>query len=232
MTSRAGLELHQHAFKAMGSPCDIQLYGDSREATGRVAALAIAEVERLEARYSRYREDSLLSQINRTAAVGGRFVVDEETAGLLDYAGACFEQSGGLFDITSGLLRRAWRFDSGQVPEPARIDALLGRVGWDKLRWRAPALDFPVAGMEIDFGGVVKEYAVDRVAALCREAGARHGRSTRSTGSPRSAARPGRATAWSTWAATSGSSARAPTTSPGGSASATPAARTRWSPPC
>jgi thiamine biosynthesis lipoprotein len=29
--------------------------------------------------------------------------------------------------------------------------------------------------MEIDFGGVVKEYAVDRAAALCRAAGIKHG---------------------------------------------------------
>jgi thiamine biosynthesis lipoprotein len=173
--SAAGLELHRHGFRAMGSPCEIQLYGDSREATGRVAALAMVEVERLEALYSRYREDSLLSAINRAAAVGGRFTVDEETAGLLNYAAACFEQSGGLFDITSGVLRRAWRFDTGAAPDPAQIDALLGQVGWDRLRWRPPVLDFPLPGMEIDFGGVVKEYAVDRVAALCREAGARHG---------------------------------------------------------
>jgi thiamine biosynthesis lipoprotein len=30
-------------------------------------------------------------------------------------------------------------------------------------------------GMEIDFGGIVKEYAVDRAAALCQSAGVRHG---------------------------------------------------------
>lgn len=171
----AGLELHRHAFKAMGSPCEIQLYGRDRAETGRLAALAAAEVERLEALYSRYREDSLLSAINRAAAAGAAFTVDAETAGLLDYAAACHAQSDGLFDITSGVLRRAWRFDTGQAPDQAQIDALLDRVGWERLVWRSPVLEFPTPGMEIDFGGVVKEYAVDRVAALCRDAGARHG---------------------------------------------------------
>jgi thiamine biosynthesis lipoprotein len=36
-------------------------------------------------------------------------------------------------------------------------------------------LEFPMSGMEIDFGGIVKEYAVDRAAALCQGAGVRHG---------------------------------------------------------
>ena len=51
----------------MGSPCEVQLYASTLAEAEQVAALAVAEVERLEALYSRYREDSLLSAINRTA---------------------------------------------------------------------------------------------------------------------------------------------------------------------
>ena len=173
--SESSLQLHRHGFKAMGSPCDIQLFAGGEAEAARIATLAIAEVERLEGLYSRYRDTSFLSAINRAAAAGGQIRVDDETAGLLNYAAACWDQSGGLFDITSGLLRRAWRFDTGQVPAPGVIEALLDRIGWEKLRWTAPVLSFPTPGMEIDFGGVVKEYAVDRVAALCLEAGVRHG---------------------------------------------------------
>lgn len=135
----------------------------------------VGDVERLEAMYSRYREDSFLSEINRVAAQGGKIKVDAETAGLLDYAAACYQQSDGLFDITSGILRRAWNFKSGQLPAEGRIDALLAKVGWHKLRWKSPLLEFPFAGMELDFGGVVKEYAVDRTVTLCWEASIRHG---------------------------------------------------------
>ena len=74
----------------------------------------------------------------------------------------CYEQSDGLFDITSGILRRAWKFDQGKLPEQSLIDELLNRVGWHKVSWKRPVLTFSVPGMEIDFGGVVKEYAVDR----------------------------------------------------------------------
>ena len=97
----------------MGSPCDIQLFADTQVNAQRVADAAIKDVQRLEALYSRYRSDSFLSAINRVAATGGRITVDDETAGLLNYAATCHDQSDGLFDITSGILRRAWRFYLG-----------------------------------------------------------------------------------------------------------------------
>ena len=169
------LNYYRYDFKAMGSPCDIQLFSDAHAKAKRVADAAIADIYRLEALYSRYRSDSFLSAINRVAATGGSITVDDETAGLLNYAATCYDQSDGLFDITSGILRRAWRFDLDKLPDQAQVQDLLGKVGWRKLRWASPVLEFPTPGMEIDFGGVVKEYAVDRAAALCWEAGIRHG---------------------------------------------------------
>ncbi|MDD5320858.1 MAG: FAD:protein FMN transferase [Methylococcales bacterium] len=166
---------YHYAFKAMGSPCDIQLFADTHAKAKMVADAVIADVNRLEALYSRYRSDSFLSAINRVAAAGGSITVDDETAGLLNYAATCYDQSDGLFDITSGILRRAWCFDLGKLPDQAQIQELLDKVGWHKLRWTPPVLEFPTPGMEIDFGGVVKEYAVDRAAALSWEAGIRHG---------------------------------------------------------
>lgn len=171
----AHLKYYHRDFKAMGTPCAVQLYAKTHVKAKRAADKVVADVSRLEAIYSRYRDDSFLSEINRVAAVGGSITVDTETAGLLDYAATCYQQSDGLFDITSGLLRQAWNFKSGEVAEEAVISKLLDRVGWDKLLWQSPALEFLVPGMEIDFGGVVKEYAVDRAATLCMEMGIQHG---------------------------------------------------------
>jgi thiamine biosynthesis lipoprotein len=159
----------------MGSPCEIQIFASSSHAAARATSAAIADVERLEARFSRYRSDSVLSKVNAVAANGGSMTVDEETAQLLDYASTCYEQSGGLFDVTSGILRRAWRFESDALPAPGEIALLVKRIGWSKVRWKPPVLSFPTPGMELDLGGIVKEYAVDRVAVICRDAGVRHG---------------------------------------------------------
>jgi thiamine biosynthesis lipoprotein len=72
--------------------------------------------------------------------------------------------SEGRFDLTSGILRHAWQFEEAtHAPEPGRIPELMRYVGWQRLQWDSPMLTLPV-GMEIDFGGIGKEYAVDRVA--------------------------------------------------------------------
>lgn len=159
----------------MGSPCELQLYAADDAAAQRAIAAVVADVERLEQLYSRYRESSFLSSINRVAAEGGSIAVDAETASLLDYAAACFRESDGLFDITSGVLRRAWNFKSGCLPDRGSIESLLTKVGWNKVRWESPVLSFPVPGIELDLGGVVKEYAADRAASICREMGVESG---------------------------------------------------------
>lgn len=165
----------RYRFKAMGSPCEVQGFVASRQQGESVVQQVETDVARLEQRYSRYRTDSFLSEINRVAAAGGEIAIDEETAGLLNYAATCYQQSDGLFDITSGVLRRAWRFDHGELPDPELIDKLLETVGWEKLRWQDLKLSFPLSGMEIDLGGVVKEYAADRAASLCEAAGMHSG---------------------------------------------------------
>ena len=158
-------------FRAMGSPCELQLEGGTRSALAAVARRALCEIARLELKYSRYREDSLASAINRSAGDGRGVYVDEETAALLDFAATAHRESGGRFDPTSGVLRRIWNFRSNALPDRDAIEATRALVGWSKLRWERPRLVLPIAGMELDFGGFVKEYAADRVASLCRDEG-------------------------------------------------------------
>jgi FAD:protein FMN transferase len=169
------MRLARHPFRAMGSPCELHLYGDSRTSCDALAERAIAEVRRLEQKYSRYRDDSVTSAINRSAGDPSGVRVDDETAGLLDYAATANAASDGLFDPTSGVLRRVWNFKSGRVPAKEEIDAVLPLVGWQRLSWHRPLLVLPQTGMELDFGGFVKEYAADRAAEPCRARGARHG---------------------------------------------------------
>jgi thiamine biosynthesis lipoprotein len=150
----------------MASPCEVHVAGGDRATAERIVALAMAEAARIETKFSRYRSGNIVDAINR--ADGRSVVVDGETAQLLDYAAQLFELSGGKFDVTSGVLRRVWRFDgSNRVPSEAAVAALLALVGWQKVRWRRPELTLP-PGMELDLGGIGKEYAVDRAAALVR----------------------------------------------------------------
>jgi thiamine biosynthesis lipoprotein len=152
----------------MGSPCEIRVFGPSPEANERAAAQASGEIERLERKYTRFRDDSLTARINASAGDRSGIIVDDETAALLDYAEAAWQESDGRFDLTSGVLRRCWNFKSGRLPTTAQLAAVLECVGWQHVRWERPRLVLERRGMELDFGGVVKEYAADRAAEALR----------------------------------------------------------------
>jgi FAD:protein FMN transferase len=169
------MKLFHFPFKALGSACEVQLYGADFSYAEHIAKRVIADVNRIEQRYSRYRQDSVVSEINRAAKQGVAIDVDEETLSLLRYADTCYQQSDGLFDITSGVLREAWDFKTQRIPEQTQIQALLKRIGWEKVSLHQSTLSFAVPGMQLDFGGIGKEYAVDRAAALCQQHGIKHG---------------------------------------------------------
>ncbi|MEO0443831.1 MAG: FAD:protein FMN transferase [Pseudomonadota bacterium] len=159
----------------MGSPCELKVYLPSKKAMEEITGLVVNEVRRFEEKYTRFKSTSITSQINNSAGRSQPISVDHETARLLDYADVLYQQSDGLFDITSGVLRKAWDFKSQQLPSLAVLKPLLEIIGWSKVIWHDQKVQLPQGGMEIDFGGFVKEYAADVVSSLCRDQGVVHG---------------------------------------------------------
>lgn len=150
----------------MASPCEVHVAHADRDTAQRALELVAAETRRIEAKFSRYRDDNVVHAIN--TADGRPVTVDDETARLIDYAAELFELSDGMFDVTSGVLRRVWKFDgSDRIPRPEAVAALLPIVGWKKVRWHSPEITL-LPGMQLDFGGIGKEYAVDCAASLVR----------------------------------------------------------------
>ena len=163
--------LHRFTFFAMAAENEVQVHADDPAAAERAANAAIAEVKRIEAKYSRYLDDSVVSRINAQAG-GAPVKVDDETLALLAFADACYRQSEGLFDATSGVLRRAWNFKEPRVPAQAELDAILPLVGWDQVEISNAHVRLARPGMQLDFGGFGKEYAVDRAARVMADLGA------------------------------------------------------------
>lgn len=148
----------------MASPCEILIDTSDRALAERLVCIAQGEALRIENKFSRYRDDNIIYRINHSA--GQPLEVDAETAALLDYAEHCYQISNGMFDITSGVLRRVWQFDgSDNVPQQAQVAAIAELLGWHRVNWKRPLLTLP-EGFEIDMGGICKEYAVDRSAML------------------------------------------------------------------
>lgn len=168
------LKVHRQPFKAMGSACEVVLASHTQNEAESMAKLAIDEVLRIERTYSRYTTDSIIAKINQQAGCGA-VQCDDETWALFKFASQLFDQSDGLFDITSGVLRQAWDFKNPEVPSSQKLEALLPLVGWEKVVLQDQSIALPLAGMEIDLGGFGKEYAADRAAQVLKEKGVTHG---------------------------------------------------------
>jgi len=152
----------------MASPCHVLVETLNLSEAKTAFKIAEEEAQRIESKFSRYLKNGIISQINNSN--GSPVKVDAETAALLDFADSCFELSEGTFDVSSGVLRKLWRFEKGvfKLPTAAQAKSLLKFVGWEKVKWSNPYITLP-KGMQIDLGGIGKEYAVDRVFLLLKE---------------------------------------------------------------
>lgn len=159
-------------FRALGTHCSIQFrHRDDRVAL-TFAAEVLAWLGAFEAKFSRFRQDSLTSRIN--AAAGREWVeTDAEMERMLDLAEGVYNLSAGILDATMLPLLRVWDWKQvhTKLPAPDEVQAALALTGWSKVQRRKGAVFLPHAGMGLDFGGFGKEFAVDRLARMAMERG-------------------------------------------------------------
>ncbi|MEZ5797827.1 MAG: FAD:protein FMN transferase [Paracoccaceae bacterium] len=158
--------LHVETGIALGAQVTLRL--DHPDAP-RLAALAMAEIRRLEGIFSLYRDESALSVLNRD----GRLEAPPfELLDCLSLAGAVHAASGGRFDPTVQPLWRAEaRAMERGVPltdeERAGIRAL---VGWSGVRLSPQAITLR-PGMALTLNGIAQGFIADRVADLLAREG-------------------------------------------------------------
>ena len=127
-------------------------------------------------RLSIFAEDSLINRINRAAGKEA-VVVDRSTFELLVAARRYWELTGGLFDITAGVLMRSYGYyGDASLPESPRAGEfreLRALVGCDKLELDADNLTarLAAAGMLIDLGGLAKGWCVEKRARILLDEG-------------------------------------------------------------
>src|SRR5512133_2579110 len=169
----------------------IELFLDAEDAGA--AEKALADVERfffqVEARFSRFRADSELSQLN--AAAGKTTEVSPDLAELVGLALRAAQTTDGIFDPTIIDKLEAAGYDQSIELVRARetagaargaqgvqpISAEAGPLGWDSPRWAAVRLDpqrrtvsLPDS-VRLALGGVSTGWAADRAAELLRPLG-------------------------------------------------------------
>jgi len=168
------MEIFKIPFTAMACPCEVVVASTNKAEAQTLAQLAIDEVMRIETKYSRYRADSIISKINSNSSKEA-IRCDDETWSLFEYANTLFQASEGLFDITSGILRRVWNFKEKKRPSDDELAQVLPLIGWQDVVREDKKIFLPKSGMEIDFGGFGKEYAADRAASILSHKGVRSG---------------------------------------------------------
>lgn len=134
---------------------------------------AMEQVDRLA---SFHRPDSELTLLN----LRGRHQPSVWFADLLRRADEAVRRTEGYFDPTFSVLQRAYGFydQKGRLPSADELRECLTRVGWARLVTLAPdptatgGLTITLAsGAQIDLGGIAGGFAIERAAAVLREAG-------------------------------------------------------------
>ena len=165
----------------MGSDAHLVVVTDADRYDGNdLLVTGWARIDQLEARWSRFRPDSDVSTLNRSA--GLRLRVSHDTVVLVQHAVAAWELTEGRFDPTVGAALVAHGYDrdfdelialSGAAPGPPRPlprAPVPGPAGIEVDTW-SDEVTLP-HGVTFDPGGIGKGLAADLVACALVEAGA------------------------------------------------------------
>ncbi|MEM8953351.1 MAG: FAD:protein FMN transferase [Verrucomicrobiota bacterium] len=162
--------------RAFGAEVSIQftpVEGDG----GDLVEDCVDEIDRLEAMFTLYEEDSLLCRLNRE---GELFDPPKEFIELLVSAGEVHRVTGGAFDAT---VQPLWEFYEGYFrahpgdergPSEALVASVMEKVGWEKVEVRPNRVVLGEAGMALTLNGIVQGFVTDRVAEILAEAGVVH----------------------------------------------------------
>jgi thiamine biosynthesis lipoprotein len=165
------MSLLRFSFHALGTRCHLQCAGVASALAERWACASADLLRAREARWSRFRADSLIGRINAQAGDGAWHVLDPEDEALLDWCDGQWRMSAGAFDPTVLPLCRLW---AAGDPDPEALAATRDRVGWQRVERRPGAIRLPLPGMGIDLGGAGKEWLADRVLALADDCAIDH----------------------------------------------------------
>jgi len=160
------------SFRALGTPCALQLRCTEKKTALKFLADALGWLGNYEAKFSRFRPDSMVSRINQAA--GKKWVnIDREMEQMLDMADAMHSLTDGILDPTMLPLLRLWDWKKvhEKLPEEFEVQNALALSNWKEVERRPGRIFLPRVGMGLDFGGFGKEHAVDQIIAISRKHG-------------------------------------------------------------
>lgn len=165
-------DVHRFSHLAMATTFEVMVQYEDRTYAQQAAKAAFDELDRIEGVLSRYLETSEVTRINHLPA-GKPLQISLDTFECLRISVEMFEQTGGAFDVTVGMLVDCWRDENKKprTPSHEELQFALDHTGTDLILLDEPtcAVALLVSPLRVDLGGVGKGYAVDRMAAILRE---------------------------------------------------------------
>lgn len=154
----------------MGVQFQISLYATDEKIAEQAFSAAFAEIARLEQVFSDYQPTSETRQID-TAPCDTRIDLSCDMRRLLEKSRAFNRDSNGYFDVTLGTLTKVWRAARREKKPPSVESIALAaqRVGFNHLELCSDHLIKRSPGVELDFGGIAKGDAADRVLQLLKD---------------------------------------------------------------
>ncbi len=162
----------------MGTLAQITAISDDPACAHRCIELALDAIEMIQQTMNDRDENSELSKLNATA-FEQEVKVSPELFTVLQAAKEYSILSGGAFDVTIGPEVQLWRTmqQTGTPPTSEQIEQARFRVGYEKmiLNPETQTVQFELAGMRLDLGGIAKGYAIDLAIEAMKQNGAMGG---------------------------------------------------------
>jgi FAD:protein FMN transferase len=160
------------AFRALGTDCAFQFRCEDNKTALQFVADALGWLSAFEAKFSRFKPDSMLSKINQAA--GKEWVsVDQEMEKMLDLADVMQRLTEGVLDAATLPLTKVWdsKVVHERLPSDDEIAKAMSLSNWSDVHRKPGKVFLSREGMGLDFGGFGKEYAVDQVIAIAKQHG-------------------------------------------------------------
>ena len=162
----------------MGTAVECQAFHGVPKQARRAVEAAFAAVQQVDRDMSLYRPDSDIGRLNRLSGQK-EIAIRRSTAAVLRASLGVGRNSRGALDVTITPLLNQWGFYSvrKEAPGSRQLDAAVALVDYRRVHFDdvKGTVRLGRRGMQIDFGGIAKGFAVDQAIEALRAQGVRQG---------------------------------------------------------
>jgi len=160
--------LEQHYDGVLGTSLDVTMWGTDAASMESAVTAALAEITRLDAILSTWRDDSTLMMLNRNRSGDN---LPPELVEVVTLCESWRERSAGVFSCRLGQIAQIWKTAQEQQQLPVVMDLLklTRQINQSELTINADTRAITLGeGIDLEPSGLAKGYIIDRAVAVLR----------------------------------------------------------------